>query len=322
VKEIELTATHTMLHGSPQAAGTVLVEMKTLDVSLLMPPGDCEKQTDDEVKANIGAVAATTGKVTLMDLVESTGDCQATATATATANSKATKDHFHVNLAFKATVSEDEYTAAVKAVTDLKAQGNFKVTLAANGTANTVTMDKTASTRAVKQTPECGWVVSSIQWKDSLAHLHVRCTPHRAHVEMSGRNRIGCRSWIIERLLSSGHNRTGHEARCQGHRPKPHGPEGIRHDHDRRARGFACRRRGRRQRRLARSSGTGSYTPTGAMSTLPGSLIGNGQLHTMTGPRLGLGLKPVLVDFLLRPTARRWTPARGGAVGCPAHMND
>ena len=46
-----------------------------MEVTLPMPPGDCEKQTPAEVNANVGVVANATGQAALLDLAASTGTC-------------------------------------------------------------------------------------------------------------------------------------------------------------------------------------------------------------------------------------------------------
>ena len=103
---------------------------------IAMPPGDCETQTVAEVEANVGAVAAKTGQVALLDLAASRGTCKAADSSRARRETP-TKDTFAVGLAFKATVSSDQIASAVESTGAAIAAG-LSVSLAVDGEVKTV----------------------------------------------------------------------------------------------------------------------------------------------------------------------------------------
>ena len=132
-----------------------------MEVTLPMPPGDCEKQTPAEVKVNIGVVAIATGQAALLDLAASTGTCTAKATAqdgsstTARAATSAQapaqqvageagqesgigKDNFVVSLAFNDTVTPAQSASAVEAASAVIADGDFCVSLGVGGATRAV----------------------------------------------------------------------------------------------------------------------------------------------------------------------------------------
>ena len=131
--------------GPPAGKGSkVARNVTTMEVSLPMPPGDCEKQTAAEVKANVGVIANATGQAALLDLAASTGTCTAAASASSRAR-RATKDNFAVSLAFKDTVTPAQSASAVEATGAVIAAGNFSVSLGVGGAAKTVVMPKEAN---------------------------------------------------------------------------------------------------------------------------------------------------------------------------------
>ena len=131
-----------------------------MEVTLPMPPGDCEKQTPAEISANVGVVAnVATGQAALLDLAASIGTCTATATvqhgstAFATTSTPAPaqqvagqagqesgmgKENFVVSLAFKDTVTPAQSASAVENASAVVADGDFCVSLGVGGATRAV----------------------------------------------------------------------------------------------------------------------------------------------------------------------------------------
>jgi len=142
--------------GKAPKGGVARRNVTTMEVSLPMPPGDCEKQTAAEVKANVGVIANATGQAALLDLAASEGKCTAAASASSRAR-RATKDNFAVSLAFKDTVTPAQYASAVEATGAVIAAGNFSVSLGVGGAAKTVVMPKEAKvTQGIRATEAGG----------------------------------------------------------------------------------------------------------------------------------------------------------------------
>jgi hypothetical protein len=119
----------------------VVRDVTTVEVTLPMSPGDCEKQTPAEVNANVGVVANATGQAALLDLAVSTGTCMAKAGQ----ESGMGKDNFVVSLAFMDTVAPAESASAVEDASAVIADGDFCVSLGVGGETKAVATLKKAN---------------------------------------------------------------------------------------------------------------------------------------------------------------------------------
>jgi len=104
-----------------------------MEVTLPMPPGDCEKQTPAEISANVGVVAnVATGQAALLDLAASIGTC------TASLGQESGMGNFVVSLAFKDNVTPAQSASAVENASAVVADGDFCVSLGVGGATRAV----------------------------------------------------------------------------------------------------------------------------------------------------------------------------------------
>ena len=113
----------------------------TLKIATAMGPGLCEKQTDNEMAANVADMDRASGKDGQLDLRNSGGVCEAGRRRAATK----LKDNFAVTFAFADTVTAAEIKAAVV----------FSVSLAVNGT---VVLQKITDTATQGERTVTVWV--------------------------------------------------------------------------------------------------------------------------------------------------------------------